>query len=137
MSFNEYASFDGLALGRMVRELKVTPAELMDAAIARAEKHNAKLNAIVFKDYDRARATARAHAAGDAPFAGVPLLLKDIMGDCAGMPTRSACAFAAVQAVGADPSDVGEMVLGAVKTDLRPGSNDVRKGRPNLSKQQS
>ena len=93
MSFNEYASFDGLALGRMVRERKITPAELMDAAIARAEKHQAKLNAIVFKDYDRARAAARIHKIGDAPFEGVPLLLKDIMGDCAGMPTRSACAY--------------------------------------------
>jgi amidase len=93
MAFNEYASFDGLALGRMVRERKVTPAELMDAAIARAEKHNAKINAIVFKDYDRARATARDRKPGPAPFEGVPLLLKDIMGDCAGMPTRSACAF--------------------------------------------
>jgi amidase len=93
MSFNEYASFDGLALGRMVRERKVTPAELMDAAIARAEQHNPSLNAIVFKDYDRALATARERRAGAAPFEGVPLLLKDIMGDCAGMPTRSACAF--------------------------------------------
>jgi amidase len=92
VAFNEYASFDGLALGQMVRERKITPAELMDAAIARAEKHNAKLNAIVFKDYDRARATGAAHQS-DGPFAGVPLLLKDIMGDCAGMPTRSACAF--------------------------------------------
>lgn len=93
MAFNEYASFDGLALGRMVRERKISPAELMDAAIARAEKHNLKLNAIVFKDYDRARATARSYQAGATPFAGVPLLLKDILGDCAGMPTRSACAF--------------------------------------------
>jgi aspartyl-tRNA(Asn)/glutamyl-tRNA(Gln) amidotransferase subunit A len=93
MSFNEYASFDGLALGRMVRERTITPAELMDAAIARAEKHNAKLNAIVFKDYDRARDMALSHKDSGAPFAGVPMLLKDIMGDCAGMPTRSACAF--------------------------------------------
>jgi len=93
MSFNEYSAFDGLALGRMVRERKVTPAELMEAAIARAEKHNAKLNAIVFKDYDRALPVARERKAGSAPFEGVPMLLKDIMGDCAGMPTRSACAF--------------------------------------------
>ena len=93
MSFNEYASFDGLALGRMVRERKVTSAELMEAAIAHAEKHNAKLNAIVFKDYDRALTVARERKAGSAPFEGVPMLLKDIMGDCAGMPTRSACAF--------------------------------------------
>ncbi len=76
MAFNEYSTFDGLALGRMVRECKVTPAELMDAAISCAEKHNAKLNAIVFKDYDRARAAALAHKAGAPPFAGVPLLLQ-------------------------------------------------------------
>jgi amidase len=93
MAFKEYASLDGLALGRMVREREITAAELMDAAIARAEKHNAKLNAIVFKDYERARATALASKGGAGVFAGVPMLLKDIMGDCAGMPTRSACAF--------------------------------------------
>jgi len=102
MSFNEYASFDGIALGRLVRERKITPAELMDAAIARAEKHNAKLNAIVFKDYDRARAAARARKLGSAPFEGVPLLLKDIMGDCAGMPTRQACAFVPATPMPAD-----------------------------------
>ncbi|MGA7872871.1 MAG: hypothetical protein WCA22_18430, partial [Candidatus Binatus sp.] len=76
MAFNEYSSFDGLALGSMVRERQITPAELMDEAIARTEKHNSKLNAIVFKDYDRARATAQSYKAGDAPFAGVPMLLK-------------------------------------------------------------
>jgi len=102
MAFNEYSTFDGLALGRMVRECKVTPAELMDAAISCAEKHNAKLNAIVFKDYDRARAAALAHKAGAPPFAGVPLLLKDIMGDWAGMPTRSACAFVPATPMTAD-----------------------------------
>jgi amidase len=102
MAFNEYCSFDSLALGRMVRERKVTPAELMDAAISRAEKHNAKLNAIVFKDYDRAHATAHAYKPGAAAFAGVPLLLKDIMGDCAGMPTRSACAFVPATPMPAD-----------------------------------
>ena len=39
------------------------------------------------------RATALAYKGGAGAFAGVPMLLKDIMGDCAGMPTRSACAF--------------------------------------------
>jgi amidase len=93
MSFAEYASFDALELGRMVREREITRAELMEAAIERAEKHNPRLNAIVFKDYDRAFGAARGRAIGAGPFEGVPLLLKDIMGDCAGMPTRSACAF--------------------------------------------
>ena len=102
MSFNEYASMDGLALGRMVREGKITAAELMEAAIARAEKHNAKLNAIVFKDYERARASAQSHKDRGGPFAGVPMLLKDIMGDCAGMPTRSACAFVPATPIAVD-----------------------------------
>ena len=93
---------DGLALGRMVREREITAAELMDAAIARAEKHNAKLNAIVFKDYDRARATALAYKDGAGAFAGAPMLLKDIMGDCAGMPTRSACEFVPATPIAAD-----------------------------------
>jgi amidase len=102
MSFKEYASFDGLALGRMVRAREIAPEELMEAAIARAEKHNPKLNAIVFKDYDRALSTARERKPGAAPFEGVPLLLKDIMGDCAGMPTRSACAYIPSTPVQAD-----------------------------------
>jgi amidase len=102
MPFDEYSSFDGLALGRLVRERKVTAAELMEAAIARAEKHNPKINAIVFRDYERARAAARERKPGAAPFEGVPLLLKDIMGDCAGMPTRSACAFVPATPMPAD-----------------------------------
>jgi amidase len=102
MSFKEYASFDGLALGRMVRDREISPQELMEAAIARAEKQNPKLNAIVFKDYDRALRLTRDRKPGGAPFDGVPLLLKDIMGDCAGMPTRSACAFVPATPLPAD-----------------------------------
>jgi amidase len=132
VAFNEYASFDGLALGQMVRERKITPAELMDAAIARAEKHNAKLNAIVFKDYDRARATAAAHQS-DGPFAGVPLLLKDIMGDCAGMPTRSACAFLPATPMPVDSEQVARFkragfipfATGDGVAPVRPGAQPV------------
>ncbi|MEJ1968884.1 MAG: amidase family protein [Rhizomicrobium sp.] len=92
MAFNEYASYDGLGLSALVAKKKVKPSELMDAAIARAESLNPKLNAIVFADYDRARTTA-ASRLPEGPFTGVPFLLKDIGAACAGMPTRNASGF--------------------------------------------
>jgi amidase len=88
MGFKEYASFDGLGLGELVRKGEISPIELLDEAIARAEKHNPVLNAVVFKFYDQARAAAKHLEPAAKPFAGVPFLLKDILGDCAGMPTR-------------------------------------------------
>jgi amidase len=88
MGFKEYASFDGLGLGELVRKGEVSAVELLDEAIARVERHNPTLNAVVFKFYDQARVAAERLEPAGKPFAGVPLLLKDILGDCAGMPTR-------------------------------------------------
>ncbi len=102
----------------MVRERQVAPAELMDAAIAGAEKHNTKLNAIVFKDYDRARRGARAQGRRRAVRGGA-LLLKDIIGDCAGMPTRSACAFIPAMAMLADSELVAR--FGSAVARREPG----------------
>jgi amidase len=94
MSFAEYASYDGLGLAELVRKRDVTPAELAEAAITRIEKHNPKLNAIIYKMYEQARTTAahRADGAGRA-FDGVPFLLKDILGNYAGVPTTAGCRF--------------------------------------------
>lgn len=91
MSFAEYATYDGLGLADLVRRRQVSPAELVEAAIERIEKHNPALNAVVFKAYDEARAQAAAPA--DGPFAGVPFLLKDIGGLRRGWPTRQAAAI--------------------------------------------
>jgi hypothetical protein len=49
---------------------------LLDAAIERIERSNPKLNAVVYKAYDEARAIA-AGALPDGPFKGVPFLIKD------------------------------------------------------------
>jgi amidase len=92
MSFAEYSNYDGLALAELVRKKKVKPAELVEAAIERIERHNPQLNAIVFKAYDEARAKATTQLSG--VFAGVPMLLKDILGDKKGWPTRSGSRFA-------------------------------------------
>jgi amidase len=94
MPFAEYATYDGLGLARLVQQGEITPAELVDAAIARIEKHNPTLNAVIYKMYEQARATA-ARRPNDttAAFGGVPFLLKDILGNYAGVPTTSACRF--------------------------------------------
>ena len=92
MSYAEYGRFDGLGLAGLVAKNDVTPAELMDEAIARAERLNPALNAIIFKDYDRARDAAKA-APGTGSFAGVPFLLKDIALMAQGTPTRQGSGF--------------------------------------------
>jgi amidase/6-aminohexanoate-cyclic-dimer hydrolase len=77
MAFAEYDQHDGLALAELVSKKEVSPDELLDEAIARTEKLNPKLNAIVFKHYDEARAQIK-KGLPDGPFKGVPFLLKDL-----------------------------------------------------------
>jgi len=93
MTFKEYADYDGLGLAELVRRKDVAPAELVEAAIERIGRHDPALNAVVFRAFDEARARARQLAAGPVtglPFAGVPMLLKDIGAVRKGWPTRQA-----------------------------------------------
>lgn len=91
MAISDYASYDGLGLAELVKKNEVTALELVEEAISRIERHNPTLNAVVYEFYDRARDAARQldlERAG--PFAGVPFLLKDILGEMEGVPTVSA-----------------------------------------------
>ncbi len=45
--FTEYDQFDGLGLAEQVREKNISPKELCEEAISRAEAVNPKLNAII------------------------------------------------------------------------------------------
>ena len=92
MPINEFDRIDGLAMAELVAKKEVSAAELLDAAIARAETVNPALNAIVYKDYERARAAAAAPLPR-GPFTGVPFLLKDIALQCRGTPTRQGSRF--------------------------------------------
>src|SRR5579864_7546131 len=92
MSFAEYSDHDGLGLAELVRKGEVTPAELVEAAIERIERHNGALNAGVFKAYDEARKTARADLP-DGPFTGVPFLIKDHDVAVGGWPTTHGSRF--------------------------------------------
>src|SRR5262245_22046938 len=91
MAFAEYAKYDALGLGELVAKKEVTPSELVEEAIARIERHNPKINAVVFKTFDRARSAAKLPQQG--PFAGVPFLLKDILGAQKGVPSRQGTNF--------------------------------------------
>jgi amidase len=93
MSFADYSNYDGLGLAALVAKGEVTPSELVEAAIARIERHNPALNAVVYKGYDDARAAAKAPLP-DGPFKGVPFLIKDLGMPVAGWPRSSGSKFA-------------------------------------------
>ncbi len=84
----EYHKYDGLGLAELVRNKKVSPAELLDEAISRIEARNPRLNAVIYKMYDQARKAALGPLP-DGPFKGVPFLLKDMHATVAGVPTAS------------------------------------------------
>ena len=63
MAIAEYGRLDGLGLADLVRRREVTPAELLEEAIARAERVNPRVNAIVTPLYEQARRDAARPAA--------------------------------------------------------------------------
>ncbi|HJL16301.1 MAG TPA: amidase [Sandaracinaceae bacterium LLY-WYZ-13_1] len=88
MAFAEYDAHDGLGLAALVREGEVTARELLEEAIARAERVNPRLNAIVIAMHAEARRRVRERSS-EGPFAGVPFLLKDLVSGYAGVPLQS------------------------------------------------
>ncbi|MBN2160909.1 MAG: amidase [Spirochaetes bacterium] len=86
--FKEYERYDGLGLAELVKKKRVSPAELCEEAIARVERLNPALNAVIHKMYDIARKTAEGPLP-PGPFRGVPFLLKDLTEAYAGVPLRN------------------------------------------------
>ena len=88
----ELAILDATAQADLVRQRRISPRELVDAAIARIERVNPKINAVILPLFDRARAEA-ASALPDGPFRGVPFLLKDLDGNLEGAPLHCGMQF--------------------------------------------
>lgn len=88
-SEGEFSGLDATAQADLVRTRRISASELLEDTIRRIEAVNPTLNAVIAKTYERARTRAAAMAASsgaiDAPFAGVPWLLKDIS-ECKGLP---------------------------------------------------
>lgn len=98
----EYEQMDAVALAGEIRRGQITPAEALEAAIARVEARSA-FNAVALRHFETARAQARARSAlgraqrerqtAEAPLWGVPFALKDLGIAQAGTVTTNGCAF--------------------------------------------
>lgn len=88
--FAEYDQYDGLGLAELVRQKKITPSELCEEAISRIEKLNPALNAVVTPMFDIGRDAAK-KPLPEGLFAGVPFLLKDLIGAYAGVKLTWGC----------------------------------------------
>lgn len=78
---------DAVGVAQRIASGEISAAEATEAAIERARKADAELNAVQHEAFERARVEARSvRASADRPFAGVPSFVKD-NNDVAGMPT--------------------------------------------------
>jgi amidase/6-aminohexanoate-cyclic-dimer hydrolase len=87
---NDYESYDALGLAELIRKGEAKPSEVLEAAIARFEERNPKLNAVVIPMIDEAREAAGGNLP-DGPFRGVPFLLKDLHLLSSGSRTSYGC----------------------------------------------
>jgi len=89
---NDVAFLDATAQADLVRRKEVKPIELVDAAIERIERLNPTLNAVVTPMFDLAREAASS-ALPAGPFTGVPIVLKDLLAEYAGVRYTEGSAF--------------------------------------------
>lgn len=85
---DELAFLDATAQAELVHRKQITPLELVDAAIARIERVNPTLNAVITPMFESARIAARGPLS-NGPFRGVPFLLKDLLASYAGVRMAS------------------------------------------------
>ncbi|HTT38065.1 MAG TPA: amidase [Burkholderiales bacterium] len=90
--FKEYDRYDATGLADLIRRRQVSAEEVLEAAIARVERLDPGVNAVVTRCFDRARETIR-HTLSDGAFRGVPFLLKDLHALCEGVVTSNGCRF--------------------------------------------
>ncbi|HET6167369.1 MAG TPA: amidase [Marmoricola sp.] len=115
------ATYDAVAMGELVHQHLVRPVELVQDAIARIEALNPTLNAVITTDFERALETAAATDPGK-PFAGVPILLKDLCAEADGIRCCEGSRFLAEHVSHGDQEYVarlrraGFVVLGKTNT---------------------
>ncbi len=91
MKAEEYVAHDATALAEKVRSREVKRSEVLAAAIEVAERRNPEINAICHAPYEEVMEQVEARddaPASDAPFDGVPFLLKDLGAEYEGWPMR-------------------------------------------------
>ena len=93
MAFNEYGEYDALGLAELVKTKKISPREVIDEAIRRAEAVNPELNFLNHKAYELACETADDPKLPDGPLKGVPWLVKDLATGWTGQPVTNCCPY--------------------------------------------
>jgi amidase len=96
MHLSDYASHDGLALAALIAKGDVSAAEVKAAALAAIAALNPRVNAVIESWDDEELGSA------SGPFAGVPFLVKDIVGATAGRRNELGSRLAAGVVAGAD-----------------------------------
>lgn len=91
-AFADYENYDGLGLADLVKKRKVTPAELLEAAIQRIGSLDPALNAVIYRAFDECRQACR-QGLPAGPLEGVPFLVKDLYSYCRGMPLSNGSRF--------------------------------------------
>ena len=119
-----------------IRSGALSPIEAVDAAIARIEALDGPLNAVVVRDFDRAREAARAMDGEnheDRPLFGVPMTVKESF-NVAGLPTTFGHLQFKDYVVNSDArvvellKDAGAIILG--KTNVPPDLADLQSNNP-------
>ena len=85
---DDLAWLDATAQAELVRTGQLSPLELVEAAIARIEKVDPELNAVIHHRFDAAVREASG-VLPDGPFRGVPFLVKDLYAASAGDPLHN------------------------------------------------
>jgi amidase len=117
---------------------RVTASELTDLYIRRIERHDTRLNAVVVRDFDRARERARAADAGPAgrgpaPLLGLPITLKESINvagleTTCGVPEWKGYVSPHDAPAAARLAAAGTVLLG--KTNVPPGLADWQSANP-------
>jgi amidase len=129
---DEYATAGAAELAAALAARKVGAVELFEAAVARIEQADGLINAVVVRDFDRARLAAQAADAAlargeHAPLLGVPMTVKEAF-NVAGLPTTWGLESARDWIADADATIVmrlkaaGAVILG--KTNVPPNLAD-------------
>ena len=92
---DDYSTASAGTMAAALAAREVSSLELFEAAIARIERLDGPINAVVVRDFDRAREAAKAADAALArgerrPLLGVPMTVKEAF-NVAGLPTTWGC----------------------------------------------
>ena len=126
-----------IELAEAMRRREMSPLDAVEAAIARIERLDARINAVVVTDFDRARDRAKAmtddRSARERPLFGVPMTIKESF-DIEGLPTSWGHEAYADNIASRDSRVVSQLkAAGAIflgKTNVPPDLADWQSNNP-------